>query len=137
MPTFTRKCLNAMRLFNLVSFLFIFMACGSKISSVESLKNEVMSIHDESMKYKSDIMKAIRSLSNPQIVKSLDSSDVQNAIAELNLADSLMMDWMHNYKEPADPMLLEDYLKGELITIKKVEHVTNSAMAQAKKLLPQ
>ena len=109
----------------------------TNVSELDKLKSDVMEIHDESMKYMTDIKKAKKALLDTELMKGKDKNEIEKTSVYLENADSLMMNWMRNYKEPTDPDSLKIYLTTELEAIKKVDIAIARAMNRANKLLKQ
>jgi hypothetical protein len=111
------------------------------IKATQKLEKEVIEVHDE-------IMPKMAVLNNTR-VKLLRIKDIKNLSAEdraaLNLtivdleeADSLMWDWMHNYIRPVYTGNLDsvqNYLKKEKITVSIMKEKFMSSMAEGEALL--
>ena len=113
--------------------LLILVGCGGVSSAeLETLESEVMRIHDESMLGMSDIKSVQRELL--KIDKDLYPSEKQvslkNAKEYLIIADSLMWDWMHNYKKPNfnDGEKAKAYLESEFAKISRVDSLMTTAV---------
>ncbi|NNE30202.1 MAG: hypothetical protein HKN16_11230, partial [Saprospiraceae bacterium] len=81
----------------LLSFVAFFMACQKTTppapSPTDQLRSEVMEIHDETMKYMTEMRQLRKSLLNSD---GSSTAETKQAVSDLLLADSLMMEWMHN-----------------------------------------
>lgn len=138
-----------------VTFLFIsfaFVACNQGRERVEETEEEVMTIHDEVMPKMQDVMNLKKQLSAKLLeLDSLQQEGVSsNTLAEqkmkalelsrdLTLADSLMMDWMYQYRGdsakalPAGDALL--YFRLEKDKISDVQKRTNQSLEAAREFL--
>ena len=147
MSKFVVDCYKLMKYITLLSFLFVLVGCNSDSPSnvpppvdvVEEhpMRKQVMHVHDEAMKHMVAMKKMKKQLRDPSNVQGQAKTDVMEAISQLSLGDSLMMQWMHEYKEPAEPEALEAFYQSEMTKIKRVEKVINESMDLAKKLLNQ
>jgi hypothetical protein len=119
------------------------MACkeqaGASKEELIKLEKEVLRIHDEVMPKMSDIVRLQGilepALQDPQI-DSLMKEEIKKSLVTLNAGDSLMLEWMHNYKKPeeapADSILA--YLKKEEARIKQVSEVMLNGIREAESL---
>ncbi len=139
----------------LVTFLFIlfaFVACNQGRERAEETEDEVMAIHDEVMPKMQDILNLKKQLSAKLLeLDSLQQEGVSsNTLAEqkmkalelsrdLTLADSLMMDWMYQYRGdsakalPTGDALL--YFRLEKDKISDVQKRTNQSLEAAREFL--
>lgn len=101
------------------------------------MRKQVMYVHDEAMKHMQEMKQLKKQLRDPSNVTGQAKNTVIKAISQLSLGDSLMMQWMHEYKEPSEPAALDAFYELEMTKIKRVEKVINESMDQAKKLLKQ
>lgn len=139
----------------LMTFLFLslaFTACNQDGERVKETEDEVMAIHDEVMSKMQDIMNLKKKLSAKlleldslqqegvssttlaeQRVKALDLS------RDLNIADSLMMDWMYQYRgDSAKALPTGDalgYFRLEKDKIMDVQKRTNQSLEAAREFL--
>jgi len=92
---------------------------------IEYLHLEVMELHDESMLGLGEIKSLKKELIKRK--KDIQSNDlktqVNSSIDQLILADSLMWDWMHNFKYPdvSQPENAKRYLSKEYLKIARVD----------------
>jgi hypothetical protein len=106
---------------------------GSTASADEpALFNDVMKIHDEVMPKMKDIedLKVILRMKIDSLEQNVPNSkhraDFKFALIELNRADDMMTDWMHDFKEKYDTIKDEAGKKAYLELEKvKIEHVRN------------
>ncbi|MFY8021733.1 MAG: hypothetical protein ACOVP1_11060 [Bacteroidia bacterium] len=128
------------------SILLILAACsgpnqqgsGAKEEQAKRMSEQVMNTHDEAMKFSSLLLKLKRRINDKMdSLPSKNDKDIyQKVSSQLYAADQEMMNWMRNYKEPnmhADTAL--DYLQSEYQKILKVKSLTDTSIANAKKLL--
>lgn len=131
-----------------------FWACNSGEETVKETENEVFAIHDEVMPKIDDIMKLRKRLK--QRITSLDSLKASGSPAatlrtdeekeqasrlhrNLDVADSLMMDWMSRYNGDTLAKLSSDealrYLNGQKDQITDVKTKVNASIEQARQFL--
>ncbi len=131
-----------------------FLACNSGEETVKETENEVFAIHDEVMPKIDDIMKLRKQLKNR--IASLDSLKASGSAAttlrtdeekeqasrlhrNLDVADSLMMDWMSRYNGDTLAKLSSDealrYLNGQKDQITDVKSKVNTSIEQARQFL--
>jgi hypothetical protein len=111
---------------------------GAKEEQAKKISEQVMNTHDEAMKFSSLVLKLKRRINDK--IDSLNETNgrevYQKVSSQLYAADQEMMNWMRNYKEPnmsSDTALT--YLQGEYQKILKVKSLTDTSIANAKKLL--
>lgn len=119
------------------------MACkeqaGTSKEELIKLEKEALRIHDEVMPKMSDIVRLQGilepALQDPQ-VDSLMKEDIKESLVALNAGDSLMFEWMHNYKKPEDAPAdsIHAYLKKEEARIKHVSEVMLNGIKEAESL---
>lgn len=124
------------------------MACNNDTSRVEKLETEVLAVHDEVMPKMDNIMSLQRRIKKKITeLDSLQQSGISsNTIAEermkiadlhknLGIADSLMMEWMHQYDgDSAKHLPLQEaigYFESEMQKIQEVKVMTNKSIAEA------
>jgi len=131
---------------------FAFTACNKNADRVQELEKEVMDIHDEVMPKMGEIMALKKELN--QKIAELDSLQQEGASSttlaqerqqamdittRLSQADSLMMDWMYDYRGdsakalPAGEAL--EYFRIEKEKIVKVQETTTKSMQEAREFL--
>lgn len=112
-----------------------------EIRSLRSIEKEVLNIHDEVMPKMSDLNNT-----RGKLIKYLDADGVNpeyaamipGTVQQLEAADSLMWDWMHNYGRPDYDENLDSariYLDNELETVKHMKVVFLESMEQGHQLL--
>ncbi len=111
---------------------------GAKEEQAKKISEQVMNTHDEAMKFSSLVLKLKRRINDK--IDSLNETNgrevYQKVSSQLYAADQEMMNWMRNYKEPNmsnDTALA--YLQIEYQKILKVKSLTDTSIANAKKLL--
>jgi predicted membrane chloride channel (bestrophin family) len=111
---------------------------GAKEEQAKKMSEQVMNTHDEAMKFSSLVLKLkLRINDKIDSLNETNGRDVyQKVSSQLYAADQEMLNWMRNYKEPnlsADTALA--YLQSEYQKILKVKSLTDTSIANAKKLL--
>jgi len=123
----------------LVLLLFIFACREQKKNSVaEKLNDDIMKIHDEAMsksayvlKLKGKVNVLLDSVNTP-----FDRDTLQQLSSDLYKADRLMLDWMHQYKEPdLKSDTAERYLQKQLDMITEVHEITFKSIQSAERIL--
>jgi hypothetical protein len=122
-----------------ILMLFIF-ACNEheKKNNAEKLNDDIMSMHDEAMSKSSYVLKL-----KGKVNVLLDSINIpfnrdtlQQISSDLFKADRLMLDWMHQYKEPdlkSDTAV--SYLQKQLEMIEEVHDITFKSINSAERIL--
>jgi len=144
--------------FRIYSFLalatFAFVACGSdEKKDYEVLDDEILDIHDEVMPKLEDLNHYAEEIRSKIVrLDSLQQEGVSsNTFAEqrlkaddllgkLQLADSLMWDWMHAYdadsaKSLSDPEEILKYFQNEKNKITEVKEKTEDGIKEARNFL--
>jgi hypothetical protein len=105
-----------------------------------TLEKEVMAIHDEIMPRMGEIEQMMEDLGSELSNAAIEPAvrqEIVTAMEGLALGDSLMWDWMYQYKvpedAPADTML--SYLKAEMQRIEVVREQLLSSMEHADRIL--
>jgi len=123
----------------LVLLLFIFACREQKKNSVaEKLNDDIMKIHDEAMsksayvlKLKGKVNVLLDSVNIP-----FDRDTLQQLSSDLYEADRLMLDWMHQYKEPdLKSDTAERYLQKQFDMITEVHEITFKSIQSAERIL--
>ena len=87
----------------LVLLLFIFACSEQKKNSVaEKLNADIMELHDEAMSKSAYVLKLKGKVNVllDSVNISFNRDTLQQLSSDLYKADRLMLDWMHQYKEP-------------------------------------
>jgi hypothetical protein len=123
----------------IVLLLFIF-ACSEqkKNSDAEKLNADILKIHDEAMSKSAYVLKL-----KAKVNVLLDSVNIpfnrdtlQQLSSDLYKADRLMLDWMHQYKEPnLKSDTAERYLQKQLDMIEEVRDITFKSINSAERIL--
>ena len=117
------------------------MGCSSTENrdKVNAKKDEVMQIHDIAMEKMSDMAKLKKELKQQLASDSTSSDSIVKAINNLDEADKIMWDWMHNYHhEIVDTSSIEEalkYLNQQYLDVKIVEEKINKSLQNGEKLL--
>ncbi len=103
---------------------------------LDSLKGEVIKIHDITMADLNTLAELRQDLKNSAPTTKNDSIKVRDGISDLNTAQDLMFDWMHNFKyaELVDASYGEkhDYLRAQRNKIQEIKDFTDDAMNKAR-----
>lgn len=96
------------------------------------LYNQVMDIHDEVMPKMEDLYNMKKDLQGKLETASADDKvKLEQRIAKIDSASSLMMDWMHEFDPPADTADQEQaraYLEGEMEKVKRVKEAIDGVL---------
>lgn len=136
----------------LAAFLAFSQACQPKdppapgphfaSKKIKKAFKEVMTIHDEVMPYISDMKRDKKKLVALETATTTEeqNQEVQNAISMLVHGDSLMFDWMKNFKTPGPTTKEEEalpYLNIEKAKIEVVNAEMKRAIKNAQRILSQ
>ena len=123
--------------FLILSAIFLFSCEDSLQKEREQVFKEVMAIHDEMM-----MMGKIRGAqSKLKKMMESDSTNVekyQTAYDQLQMADDAMMDWMRQFKNPAqntDAKEAIEYLKDQKVKVQKMKEVMVENMDKARQVI--
>ena len=123
--------------FLILSAIFLFSCEDSLQKEREQVFKEVMAIHDEMM-----MMGKIRGAqSKLKKMMESDSTNVekyQTAYDQLQIADDAMMDWMRQFKNPAqntDAKEAIEYLKDQKVKVQKMKEVMVEYMDKARQVI--
>ena len=119
-------------------FLFSCLTTENR-TKVEEKKKIVMDIHDIAMEKMGDMAKLKKSLKSKIVEDSTQTEKLTKAILNLENADKLMWDWMHNYhNETVDTSKVENalkYLDKQYQDVKIVEQKINKSLENGESLL--
>lgn len=131
-------------------FSSLFSACNSKnpdYQAQSALRDKVYVIHDTAMPKMAELNRLKRQLKKISDEKLAGKPDlkkrVEDTLDHLEKADSGMMTWMANFKEPAKLRKsisheeIMQYLSTEEATITQVHEAINASMDEAKKILEE
>ncbi len=120
---------------NLIFFLCL-VGMISSCREKSTLEKQVMAVHDEVMPKLGELNKDRKELQ--KILKNVTDEAVKSelllAITALEKADDGMMDWMADWKVPAELEKQEPYLNKEMVKINKVKTDMLESMKNAKLL---
>lgn len=124
----------------IVTMLFLFGCSTAENRDVVQKKQaEVMVIHDIAMEKMGAMVTLKKELKEKLKSDSTNTENLQTAIKELEIADKVMWDWMHNYhQEIIDTSSVENavnYLEDQFKDVKIVEEKINSSLKNGKDLL--
>lgn len=71
---------------------------NNKMTRIDSLKKEVMAIHDTTMKDMGEVSRLQKELKARQDTTNIDSTTVQTTLKRLQKSHDDMMNWMRQYK---------------------------------------
>ncbi len=117
---------------------FFLLSCENTLQKErEQVFKEVMEIHDEMM-----MMGKIRGAQS-KLKKMMESDSInmekyQTAFDQLQVADDAMMDWMRQFKNPAqntDAKEAIEYLKDQKVKVQKMKEVMVENMDKAKEVI--
>jgi len=130
------------KLFYSLSIATVLVACGPDENTI--LYNQVMDIHDEMMPKMEELYNKKKKLqeqletefgSKSTVLPTTSSASkkayIEEKIAEIDGADKLMMDWMHDFNPPekgADKAQTKAYLEAELVKVKAVREAMVNAL---------
>ena len=119
----------------------LFSCSVSEKEQIKLLEEQVLAEHDEVMSQMDKInqrQRKLRAYLQKADTEQINPRFVQNQIADLKKADAAMMDWMHQYKSPAElaPEKASLYLRDQLAKIKQVKKQVESALANTEKTKP-
>ena len=103
------------------------------------LYDQVMDVHDELMPQMEDLYKLKKELQDkiaatPDMVAE-KKGELDQAIATLDSADRLMMDWMHKFRplpDSVDQEKAREYLESEMEKVKKLKNLFSESIDKAK-----
>ena len=140
-----------MKIIPIICCIF-FLACGSGINQEEeTLKKEIMDIHDQLMPKMDNIYNLKKALQKNRDFLTSDSLSVErpklnaaefdSLVQALENADKSMMSWMRNYTKFDDPEFNHqeqmDYLQKEKVKIETVRLKMISSMKEAEMVLEE
>lgn len=120
--------------------LIIMPSCRpANINALETLKTEVIGIHDEVMPKMSEIHKNKKMLQNALEVVSDDNNKkvILLHIQKLEEADEAMMSWMGDYKIPVDEKEAIRYLQDQRNEITRVKNLMLIAIEKSSEIIRQ
>jgi len=110
---------------------------NSSISESESLKKEVMDIHDEVMPQMTPMAKLQAQLQNASI-GSADSITYMTAAQDLKFAKQAMMEWMRNFSSTFNDNMSEtekiEFLTAEKNKMQRIDSLTKKALEQGQEI---
>ncbi len=135
-----------MKYLSIVAIFAVFMSCsapGKKEQAEEkqpSLKDQVMSVHDEVMPKMGTLRKTqknLLALADSVAADSLAAAGYAQLAANLQLANESMMVWMRNFEPNYEgtPEEVENYLKEQLKAIEKVKSDMLESLEEGTKAL--
>ena len=111
-------------------------------AELRKIEQEVLDIHDEVMPKMGDLNN-----NRKKLIKRLYTRDsveygmrIRESVDNLEEADSLMWDWMHNYSRPSydkDLDSVEAYLNAELVKVKVMREKFFSGLSESEALLKE
>ncbi len=143
-PTKVENCMISRYFFFLLVPIFMIPSCNqekkAKRDDVETIKEEVMRIHDEAMAQMSTIKKLGTKLYGAQSFALYDQwpeelkKELGNILNQLGDAEKSMWNWMYAYKEPGEDKTKQEkiaYLESELEKVKIVHEKIFTSIERA------
>ncbi len=107
---------------------------------VETLKKEVMTLHDKTMAQMGEMGQLSSKLKAASATAS-DTAAYYNAINDLTQAKESMMDWMHDFENPDKMEVAEaekvKYLEEQKTKMADIADYTDRSIEKAKKVLAE
>lgn len=128
----------------------LFASCGNsqestteettqEVNRVETLKKEIMEVHDKTMKEMGTLKKLDKSLFEAMQAGTIEEDAAQNAINDVRAAHEDMMNWMRNFENPDEMDATEDeivaYLEGQKEKVEQLDEYTTRSIERAQSLL--
>lgn len=128
----------------------LFASCGNsqestteettqEVDRVETLKKEIMEVHDKTMKEMGTLKKLDKSLFEAMQAGTIEEDAAQNAINDVRAAHEDMMNWMRNFENPDEMDATEDevvaYLEGQKEKVEQLDEYTTRSIERAQSLL--
>ncbi|XOV91940.1 MAG: hypothetical protein ACFHWX_17245 [Bacteroidota bacterium] len=125
-----------------VSLLFLFLvvisSCGEKSGNLQSLKDEVMAVHDEVMPKMGDMRKTSKSLQmKAETLDSLGALELKSLAGDIEAANEFMMQWMRQFEptlEGTEEELMK-YYSEQKKAILQVKDSMNHTLERGQKAL--
>lgn len=123
----------------LITATVFLIGCGP--SAIEQLEDEVLEIHDEVMPWLDDMKAKRRKLVKRQPLSEADSMNMLNTSKLLHRGDSMMWNWMYQYRpvseleDSLNAEELEGYLRHQKTLIIEVNQVIKEGMKRADEIL--
>ena len=133
----------------ILALAFLAFSCGPNEQEKQKIaKGEaVMAVHDEAMpkmglltKKRAELKEVVQQM-KADTTHPFDSAFAENAtevMVQLQKASDSMMDWMHNYKYPADDVPFAEaiqYIDEQKAEIEAIRNQTDQVLEDAEKLL--
>ena len=123
--------------------LFLTLSCAEKKES-DTRMQEVIAVHDSVMPKMGEIGQLISQL-KPLADSTTNDSRYQDAISDLQQANTAMMDWMQGFGDRFDYAEIQEgktlsaqkseWLDEELVKVKEMARAMNESISQAESLL--
>ena len=131
-----------MKYFLLFSFLCVTIFTSCEADKRDELDKEVMVVHDEAMAKLGQIKSAKKKLrtflAQDSLIQDSMKNVVLNHVQALQEADNAMMDWMANYRKPAEEVSATEaakYLRAEKEKISEVRELMFNSLKEGEQLL--
>ncbi len=113
-------------------------SAASGTNLIDSLKSEVMALHDKVMPEMTPMSKMQGDLMQASI-GSEDSLEIMTAATELKFAKDAMMKWMHDYSGAWNDSWSDsekaEFLKAEKDKMARIDEITQKALVNGKAML--
>jgi len=123
--------------------LFLTLSCAEK-KETDTRMQEVIAVHDSVMPKMGEIGQLISQL-KPLADSTTNDSRYQDAISDLQQANTAMMDWMQGFGDRFDYAEIQEgktlsaqkseWLDEELVKVKEMARAMNESISQAESLL--
>ena len=134
---------NISRVTMVLLSLFLTLSCAEK-KQTDTRMQEVIAVHDSVMPKMGQIGQLISQL-KPLADSSASDSRYTDAIADLQQANTAMMDWMQGFGDRFDYAEIQEgktlsaqkseWLDEELVSVKEMARAMNESISQAESLL--
>lgn len=113
---------------------------GVASSRIDSLKNLVMDVHNETMQQMGEIQRLRKKLAVVKDTTNISAVQRDTAISNLQKAHEDMMTWMRSYKEVDNEedwseARKADYLKTQKDQVEKLKEYTTISIEEARRIL--
>ena len=140
---YSRIARNIARVTVVLLSLFLTLSCAEK-KQTDTRMQEVIAVHDSVMPKMGQIGQLISQL-KPLADSSASDSRYTDAIADLQQANTAMMDWMQGFGDRFDYAEIQEektlsaqkseWLDEELVSVKEMARAMNESISQAESLL--
>ena len=126
-------------LFPLLALLLAISACTDEQTSENNrLREKIIAVHDEAMEkigFMYELEVKLQTIANAEPLR---RQSLDKVVADLQLANKKMFDWMHQYQTlavSADIAKDNEYRRQQLLLIEEVQRVTDTAIEMSLAIL--